>query len=91
MHLLATDSSIGRTVRQTYAFQKIDFNASLQVTSCSICPGSDGHLYAGEIPALRKHSTLGHEGMGVIESKGDKVSKLQVATKSPSRLCMPGS
>ena len=27
---------------------------------------------------MRKHSILGHEGMGIVESKGDNVKKLEV-------------
>lgn len=54
-----------------------DHDVIVKVTSCTICSGSDSHLYSGEIPAMRAHSIMGHEGMGIVESKGAAVSTLK--------------
>lgn len=53
----------------------------IRITSCSICPGSDGHLYAGEMPLVGKGFTLGHEGMGIIEQKGPEVKNFNVGDR----------
>jgi S-(hydroxymethyl)glutathione dehydrogenase / alcohol dehydrogenase len=51
----------------------------LRVTSTAIC-GSDLHLYNGLFPQFRP-MTLGHEFMGVVEAKGDKVRRLDVGDR----------
>ena len=53
----------------------------VKVTACTICSGSDLHLYAGEIPTMESGFILGHEAMGIIESKGDEVTKFNVGDR----------
>ncbi|CAM6055125.1 unnamed protein product [Sphagnum tenellum] len=52
-------------------------DAIIKVTACSVCSGSDGHIYAGEIPTMDKGYIVGHECMGVIESKGAAVNNFK--------------
>src|SRR5581483_6974772 len=54
-------------------------DAVIRVTSTAIC-GSDLHLYNGLVPQLREF-TLGHEFMGIVESKGDEVTNLEVGDR----------
>lgn len=53
----------------------------VKVTACTICSGSDGHIYAGEIPTMDKGFTVGHECMGVVEAKGSEVHNLNVGDR----------
>src|SRR5581483_9193947 len=54
-------------------------DAVIRVTSTAIC-GSDLHIYNGLVPQLREF-TLGHEFMGIVESKGDEVTNLEVGDR----------
>jgi len=54
-----------------------DQDAIIRITSTSICSGSDGHLYAGEIPGLDQGMIMGHEGMGIVESVGSAVKTIK--------------
>lgn len=49
----------------------------VRITAFSICSGSDGHIFACEIPTMKKGFIIGHEAMGVIEEKGNNVKKLK--------------
>jgi threonine dehydrogenase-like Zn-dependent dehydrogenase len=53
----------------------------VRVTAFSICSGSDGHLFAGEIPTTDVGLTLGHEAMGVIAEKGAEVQKFNIGDR----------
>jgi len=53
----------------------------VRVTACTICSGSDGHIYAGEIPTMDKGLIIGHEGMGVVDSVGHEVTKFKVGDR----------
>jgi len=53
----------------------------IKVTACTICSGSDGHMYAGEIPSMDKDFTVGHEGMGIVESLGPEVKNLKIGDR----------
>lgn len=53
----------------------------VKVTSCTICSGSDLHLFAGEIPGMTPGFIMGHEAMGIVEEKGDQVTKLKVGDR----------
>jgi threonine dehydrogenase-like Zn-dependent dehydrogenase len=53
----------------------------VKVTACTICSGSDTHLYAGLITPTKPGSIMGHEAMGIIESKGDEVKNFQVGDR----------
>nr|CCA26038.1 S(hydroxymethyl)glutathione dehydrogenase putative [Albugo laibachii Nc14] len=50
----------------------------VKVTYCSVCSGSDSHLYSGEIPTMEAGIILGHEACGIIQAVGDDVKKLNV-------------
>jgi hypothetical protein len=52
-------------------------DAIIKVTACSICSGSDGHMYAGDLPGMDKGAILGHECMGMIESVGNDVKNFK--------------
>ena len=53
----------------------------VRVTACAICSGSDLHIYNGEIPTTDVGLIIGHEGMGIIEQKGDEVQKFSVGDR----------
>eukprot|EP00667_Euglena_gracilis_P019609 EG_transcript_21025 len=53
----------------------------VKVAACTICSGSDSHVYAGEIPGLHKGFTLGHECCGKIHAKGDAVQKFNLGDR----------
>lgn len=56
-------------------------DAIVRVTYCSICSGSDSHLYSGEIPTMDEGFTLGHEACGVVDEVGDAVKTLHVGDR----------
>ena len=56
-------------------------DAIVRITSFTICPGSDGHLYANEIPDVKENSIMGHEGMGVVDEVGPDVTKYKVGDR----------
>ncbi|TYZ61106.1 hypothetical protein PybrP1_006906 [[Pythium] brassicae (nom. inval.)] len=49
----------------------------VMVTACSVCSGSDSHLYSGEIPTMDEGCILGHEACGVIAEVGSDVKRLK--------------
>jgi len=53
----------------------------VKVTACTICSGSDSHIYCGEIQPTEKGSILGHEGCGVITEVGQDVKKFKVGDR----------
>jgi len=53
----------------------------VKITACTICSGSDGHMYAGELPTMDKGLVIGHEGMGIVEQKGPGVKKFNVGDR----------
>jgi threonine dehydrogenase-like Zn-dependent dehydrogenase len=53
----------------------------VKITACSICSGSDLHLYNGEIPSLDQGSVLGHEAMGEVVEKGENVQLLEIGDR----------
>lgn len=53
-------------------------DAIVKITSFTVCSGSDGHLYAGEVPNMHAGDIVGHEAMGIVESVGDDVVDIQV-------------
>jgi threonine dehydrogenase-like Zn-dependent dehydrogenase len=53
----------------------------VKVTACSICSGSDSHIYSGEIVTMDEGFILGHEACGIIESKGDQVEDLNIGDR----------
>jgi threonine dehydrogenase-like Zn-dependent dehydrogenase len=53
----------------------------VKVTSCSICSGSDSHLFSGEVPGLDKGFVMGHEAMGIIHQKGSQVEKFNLGDR----------
>jgi hypothetical protein len=56
-------------------------DAIIKVTACTICSGSDGHMYAGELPTMDAGLVIGHECMGVVESVGGAVSKFKIGQR----------
>jgi len=45
----------------------------VKVTACTVCSGSDSHLYSGEVVTMDEGLILGHEACGVVESAGPDV------------------
>ncbi|RYH09684.1 glutathione-dependent formaldehyde dehydrogenase [archaeon] len=60
----------------------------VKVTSCAICSGTDLHIFNGEMPGIDSGMVLGHEGMGVIEQKGDQVNNLNVGDRVIIAACV---
>ena len=55
-------------------------DAIVKVTLSAIC-GSDLHLYNGYIPTMAEGDILGHEFMGEVVDKGERVTNLQVGDR----------
>lgn len=55
-------------------------DAILKIVKTTIC-GTDLHILKGDVPEVEKGRVLGHEGVGVIESKGNAVSRFQVGDR----------
>ena len=51
-------------------------DAVVRITHTTIC-GTDLHILKGDVPTCEPGRTLGHEGVGVIESVGDGVATLK--------------
>lgn len=54
--------------------------ALIRITTTAICP-SDLFLYYGEFPSLRKGDIFGHEGVGIVESVGEKVTQIKTGDR----------
>jgi alcohol dehydrogenase len=52
-------------------------DAIVRVTRTTIC-GTDLHILKGDVPEVAVGTTLGHEGVGIVESVGDAVSNFKV-------------
>lgn len=48
-------------------------DAIVRITATTIC-GTDLHIRKGDVPSCRAGTTLGHEGVGVVESAGSAVT-----------------
>jgi alcohol dehydrogenase len=55
-------------------------DAIVKMSTTSIC-GTDLHILRGDMPEVKQGRILGHEGVGVVEEKGDGVSGFQVGDK----------
>ncbi|EFJ33470.1 hypothetical protein SELMODRAFT_266960 [Selaginella moellendorffii] len=53
----------------------------VKVTACTICSGSDSHVYAGEVPDTSKGQIMGHEGCGVVSEVGEAVTKFKAGDR----------
>lgn len=51
-------------------------DAIVRITRTTIC-GTDLHILKGDVPTVTPGRTLGHEGVGVVESVGDGVSNFK--------------
>lgn len=51
-------------------------DAVVRITHTTIC-GTDLHILKGDVPTCEPGRTLGHEGVGVVESVGDGVATLK--------------
>lgn len=58
-----------------------DEDAIIKITSCTICDGSDGHLYNKAIPGTEDGTIMGHEGMGVVTKVGKNVQNIKVGQR----------
>lgn len=55
-------------------------DALVRMVRTTIC-GSDLHILKGDVPTCEKGRTLGHEGVGVIETIGDEVKNFKVGDR----------
>lgn len=55
-------------------------DAIVRITATTIC-GTDLHILKGDVPEVENGRTLGHEGVGIIESIGSSVSNFNVGDK----------
>lgn len=46
----------------------------------TIC-GTDLHIIKGDTPEVPQYTTLGHEGIGIVESVGSNVNNFKVGDK----------
>ena len=51
-------------------------DAIVRITRTTIC-GTDLHILKGDVPTVEPGRTLGHEGVGIVESVGDGVSNFK--------------
>ncbi|MDZ7658284.1 zinc-dependent alcohol dehydrogenase family protein [Fodinibius sp.] len=51
-------------------------DAIVKITKTTIC-GTDLHIMKGDVPAVQDGTTLGHEGVGIIEEVGEGVSNFK--------------
>lgn len=52
----------------------------VKITKTTIC-GTDLHILKGDVPTVEAGRTLGHEGIGIIESVGNGVTRFKVNDK----------
>lgn len=55
-------------------------DAVIRLVKTTIC-GTDLHILAGHVPEVPKGSTIGHEGIGIVEEVGSGVSNFKVGDK----------
>lgn len=55
-------------------------DAVIRLVKTTIC-GTDLHILAGHVPEVPKGSTIGHEGIGIVEEVGSGVSNFKVGEK----------
>lgn len=55
-------------------------DAIIRIVKTTIC-GTDLHIIKGDTPEVKSHTTLGHEGIGIIEEIGDNVNNFKVGDK----------
>ncbi|MGX0086809.1 alcohol dehydrogenase catalytic domain-containing protein [Staphylococcus epidermidis] len=55
-------------------------DAIIRIVKTTIC-GTDLHIIKGDTPEVQSHTTLGHEGIGIIEEIGDNVNNFKVGDK----------
>lgn len=60
----------------------------VKVTACSVCSGSDSHLYSGEIPTMNEGCILGHEACGVVAETGSEVAKFKTGDRVVIAFCI---
>ncbi|MGM0545771.1 MAG: zinc-dependent alcohol dehydrogenase family protein [Bacteroidota bacterium] len=51
-------------------------DAVVKISKTTIC-GTDLHIMKGDVPAVKDGTTLGHEGVGIIEEVGEGVSNFK--------------
>ena len=58
-------------------------DAIIRMVKTTIC-GTDLHIIKGDTPEVTANTTLGHEGIGIVESVGSNVNNFKVGTKLSS-------
>jgi len=62
-------------------------DAIIRMTATTVC-GSDLHIYANEMPDVKKGQILGHESMGIVEQIGPDVKNLLVGDRVVISFCI---
>lgn len=55
-------------------------DAIIRMVKTTIC-GTDLHIIKGDTPEVTANTTLGHEGIGIVESVGSNVNNFKVGDK----------
>ena len=55
-------------------------DAIIRMVKTTIC-GTDLHIIKGDTPEVPQYTTLGHEGIGIVESVGSNVNNFKVGDK----------
>lgn len=55
-------------------------DAIVRLTASAIC-GTDLHMVRGTMPGMKSGTILGHEGVGIVEEIGSKVTRVQVGDR----------
>ncbi|WP_338803502.1 zinc-dependent alcohol dehydrogenase family protein [Xenorhabdus griffiniae] len=55
-------------------------DAIVRIVKTTIC-GTDLHILKGDVPTVEQGRTLGHEGIGIVESIGESVRNIKVGDK----------
>lgn len=55
-------------------------DAVVKLLKTTIC-GTDLHILSGDVPAVKRETILGHEGIGIVEEVGPEVTNFKVGDK----------
>jgi alcohol dehydrogenase len=61
-------------------------DAVVRITKTTIC-GTDLHILKGDVPTCKPGTTLGHEGVGVIDSVGPAPRPSSCGSRMPTPAC----
>lgn len=67
-------------VKKKKPMVQLGTDAIVKMLKTTIC-GTDLHILKGDVPTVKPGTILGHEGIGIIESVGESVTKFKVGDR----------